>query len=127
MFPDWNFQLVVHTDSVLLSDNYGPSKDLIPWLRRSGSLPVYPHLDDRIIIYVNRQTVGILPYNSEECLILQALNQTNLCETAHFWCKNDMNHMISYESKDTFDESIKKCEGSIEIQFKLCIILYFKI
>ena len=113
-----------HTDSVLLGGKYGPSKDKIPWLRRSGSIPVYPDLEDRIIIYVNRQRVGILPYNSKECLILRALKgQTNLCQTAHFWCRNAMNHMISYESEDTFDESIKQCEGSIKIQSKLCTIL----
>ena len=89
------------------------SKDLIPWHNRDDLLPVYPHLDDRIMIFVDAQTVTLFPYSSNQCSILQAFSDKKMdqCVTAHFWCKDDLS--IS-ESRVTFNDSIQKCKGLVQ-------------
>ena len=99
---------------ILKSENLASrSKDLIPWHNRDDLLPVYPHLDDRIMIFVDAQTVTLFPYSSNQCSILQAVSDKKIdqCVTAHFWCKDDLN--IS-ESRVTFNDSIQKCKGLVQ-------------
>ena len=99
LFPaplNYNYETKLWQSFYTQQQFFDSSENPIPWFRERHSKPVYPILDDTVMIRADtkRNRVTLVGYSSNECSIIRSLNQiekirndTSECRKAHVWCR----------------------------------------